>query len=140
MCEHDRYPIEIINDVPVITPPGEIDRTTAYQLRLALLEAAAIHEHATIAVDMTCTRFCDSAGMTVLVQAHKRALAGGGELRLVIPPGSAVFRIFALTSLDRFIPRFDSLDEALRQRPAAVIIPLRPRRRRRLSPQIPGHL
>lgn len=133
MHEHDRYAIEIIDDMAVITPPDEIDRTTAYQLRLALLEAAS-HGHTTIAVDMTRTRFCDSAGMTVLVQAHRRALAGGGELRLVIPAGGAVHRIFTLTRLDRFFPRFDSLNEALRPRPAAVIIPLQPRR----SPFAPG--
>jgi anti-anti-sigma regulatory factor len=33
---------------------------------------------------MTGTQFCDSAGLGVLVRAHKRALADGGELRLVI--------------------------------------------------------
>ena len=55
----------------------------------------------------------------VLIRAHKRALQEGGELRLVIPPGGAVSRIFTLTSLYRFIPRFASLGEALLQRPTA---------------------
>lgn len=129
---HDsRYLVKIINDVPVITPPIEIDRTTTYQLRLAILQAEA-QGHTTIVVDMTQTRFCDSSGMTVLIHAHKRALAEGGELRLVIPAEGAVLRIFTLTGLDRLIPRFCSLDEALSQRPAAVIIPLRPR-------PFPGH-
>jgi anti-anti-sigma factor len=68
---------------------------------------------------MTRTSCCDSAGLSVLVRARKRALEEGGELRLVIPPDGAVFRIFTLTSLYRFIPRFGSLTEALLQRPAA---------------------
>ncbi len=34
---------------------------------------------------MTRTQFCDSAGLGVLVRAHKQALAEGGELRLVMP-------------------------------------------------------
>ena len=113
------YPIKMTSGVPVVTAPAEIDITTADRLRLVLLETAA-HGHTTVVVDMTRTQFCDSAGLSVLVRAHKRALEEGGELRLVIPDGGAVFRIFTLTSLYRFIPRFGSLQEALLQRPAAV--------------------
>jgi anti-sigma B factor antagonist len=117
----------MITGVPVVTPPAEIDLTTADQFQLVLLEAAA-HGDTTVVVDMTDTKFCDSAGLSVLARAHKRALEAGGELRLVIPASGAVFRVFTLTSLDRFIPRFGSLQEALPQRPAAAPIPpARPR-------------
>jgi hypothetical protein len=91
---------------------------------------------------MMRTRFCDSAGLTVLVRAHKRAVAGGGELRLVLAAGGAVARIFAITRLDLVIPLFGSLDEALARGPAAVIRPLqtRPAAGRRLyrQPRLPG--
>lgn len=121
------YLVEMISGLPVVSVPAEIDITTADQLRLALLEAVA-HGQDTVVVDMTGTRFCDSAAFSVLARAHKRALEDGGELRLVIPAGGAVFRIFTLTRLDHFIPRFGSLQEALRQRPAAALIrPSRPR-------------
>ena len=116
------YLVEMITGVPVVTPPAEIDLTTADRFRLVLLEAAALGG-ATVVVDMTHTKFCDSAGLSVLARAHKQALEGGGELRLVIPAGGAVFRVFTLTSLHRFIPRFGSLQEALPQRPAAAPIP-----------------
>ncbi len=112
-----RYSIETICGLPVVAAPADIDVTTADQLRIVLLEAAA-DGNTTVVVDMTGTQFCDSSGLGVLVRAHKRALAEGGELRLVIPPGGAVYRIFSLTSLYRFIPRFDNLAEALMQRPA----------------------
>jgi anti-sigma B factor antagonist len=115
----------MISGLPVVTAPAEIDVRTADQLRLVLLEAAA-HGQTTVVVDMTRTQFCDSAGLSVLARAHKRALVEGGELRLVMPAGGAVFRIFTLTSLYRFIPRFGSLPEALLQRPAVAIRPLRP--------------
>ena len=115
----------MINGVPVVTAPAEIDATAADQLRTVLLHAAA-RGHATIVVDMTRTRFCDSAGLTVLVRAHKRAVADGGELRLIIPAGGAVARIFAITRLDLVIPLFASPDDALPPRAAAVIRPLRP--------------
>ena len=119
------YPVEMISGLPVVTAPAEIDVTTADQLRLVLLEAGA-RGHTTVVVDMTRTEFCDSAGLGVLIRAHKRALEEGGELRLVMPAGGAVFRIFTLTSLYRFIPRFGNLPEALLQRPAVAIRPLRP--------------
>ena len=109
-----RYQLEMISGLPVVTGPADIDVTNADQLRTALLEAA-VRGHATVVVDLTLTSFCDSAGLGVLVRAHKRALAEGGEVRLVIPPGGAVSRIFTLTSLYRFIPHFDSLPDALAQ-------------------------
>ena len=131
----------MINGVPVVTAPAEIDATAADQLRTVLLHSAA-RGHATIVVDMTRTRFCDSAGLTVLVRAHRRAVVEGGELRLVIAAGGTVARIFAITRLDLVIPVFGSLDEALIPRPAAVIRPLRPRapagRRRSRQPGLPG--
>jgi uncharacterized protein len=96
----------MINGVPVAAAPAEIDATTAEQLRVVLLRSAA-RGQATIVVDMTRTRFCDSAGLTVLVQAHRRAVAGGGELRAVIPADGSVSRVFAITRLDRVIPVFD---------------------------------
>ena len=120
-----RHPL-MINGLPVVTAPAEIDAATTDQLHMVLLRAAA-RRHATIVVDATRTRFCDSAGLTVLVRAHKRALADGGELRLVIPADGAVSRILAITRLDQFIPLFASLDEALARRPGAVSRPLRPR-------------
>jgi hypothetical protein len=52
------------------------------------------------------------------VRAHKRAQADGGELLLVIC-GAAVLRIFAVTGIDRLIPNFTSLGQALAQ-PTAV--------------------
>ena len=121
-----RYPVEMVSGVPVVAASAEIDVTTADQLWMVLLEAAA-HGHATIVVDMTRTRFCDSSGLSVLVRAQKRALEEGGELRLVIPADGAVSRVFTLTSLYRFIPRFASLSEALVQRPVGAIRPSDPR-------------
>lgn len=54
-----------------------------------------------------------------LLRAHKRAEAGGGELRLVIPASGAVPRIFTVTCLDRLIPCFTSVAEAVARSSAA---------------------
>ena len=111
---HDgSFPFEVVSGVPVVTAPEEIDITTAPDLRSALLEAAA-HGHGTLVVDMTRTQFCDSSGLHTLLAAHKRAQAQGGELLLVIP-ATPVLRIFAITGVDRIIPSFTTLDQALTQ-------------------------
>jgi anti-sigma B factor antagonist len=120
---HDhRYPL-MINGVAVISAPAEVDIVNAEQLRTVLLEAGR-RGHATVVVDMTGTRFCDSEGFSVLIAVHKWALAEGGGLRLVIPAGSRVLRIFTMIGLGRFIPRFGSLEQALNPGPAAANPPM----------------
>jgi anti-anti-sigma factor len=51
---------------PGATTPEEIDITNAAALRAAVLQAAA-QGHGTFVVDMTGTRFCDWAGLHVLL-------------------------------------------------------------------------
>lgn len=97
--------------MPVVTAPEEIDISNADWLRAALPEPA-VDGPAIIVVDMSSTQFCDSAGLHVLVRAHKRALAAGGELRLVVT-SRTVLRLLAVTGIDTVIPQFRSLDEAL---------------------------
>jgi anti-sigma B factor antagonist len=112
----DGFPVEVVESVPVVTAPEDIDFSNAAGLRAALLQAAA-SGHGTFVVDMSRTQFCDTAGLHALVGAHKRARAEGGQVVLVIG-GSAVLRIFSVTGLDRVIPYFPSLEQALGQAPA----------------------
>jgi anti-sigma B factor antagonist len=107
------FPVEVVGGVPVVATPEEIDITNAPMLRCALLAAAA-RGHGTLVADLSRTRFCDSSALHTLLAAHKRAQAEGGELLLVIP-STAVLRVFAITGIDRTIPNFTSLDEALAQ-------------------------
>ena len=113
-----------------------IDASNAGWLREVLLEAAA-RGHATFVVDMTRTRFCDSAGLGVLVRAHNRALADGGELRLVIPASASVLRMLAIAGIDQVIPNFPSLYEAVVPAPATAS--RTPHPRRRLKPGMHTH-
>jgi len=109
---HDvMFPFETISGMPVVITPEEIDITNADGLRGALLRAA-VQGRRTYVVDMTRTRFCDSAGIHALLGAHRRARTEGGEIRLVVT-GPAVRRILAIMAIDRLMPVFDRLDEAL---------------------------
>jgi hypothetical protein len=81
-----------------VTVPAEIDVTIAEQLRMALLDTAC-HGHVTVAMDLTGTGSTIRLGLKVLVVVQRRA------------------RLLAVTGLDRFIPCFRSLEEALGQGP-----------------------
>ena len=106
-----RFPVEAVRGVPVVAAPEEIDITNAEALRAALSTAAA-DGHGTLVVDMTRTQFCDASGLHALAATQERTQAEGRELLLVMP-GTAVLRIFALIGMDRMIPNFTSLAEAL---------------------------
>ena len=127
-----RYLRTMINGLPVVAAPAEIDITTAEQLRADLVAAAGAG-HPAVVVDMTRTLFCDSSGLHTLLRAHKRAASEGGELRLVIPADGGVPRALTVTCIDRYIPCFTSVEEALARRcsPAA-------RETQSLAPQDPA--
>jgi len=111
------FAIEVVGSAHVVVTPEEIDVTNAAALRRALLTASA-RGRGTLVVDMSGTQFCDSSGINVLVRAHERAKADGGELLLVLP-ATTVLRVFRITGIDRVIPNFSSLEEAFAQAPSA---------------------
>lgn len=117
------FPAATISGLPVVSGPAEIDIANAGQLRAALLAATA-QGHATIVVDLTETSFCDTSGLQVLVLAHRRAAAEGGELRLVVR-SATLQRLFSLTGVDHVIPNFTTLDQAVGELPAVAIRPRR---------------
>lgn len=104
--------VELVSGVPVVAAPKEIDISNAPELHAALLEAAAVDGAGTLVADMTRTQYCDSAGVHTLAAAHKRAQVEGGGLLLVVS-SAVVLRVFSITGIDRVIPSFMSLDEAL---------------------------
>jgi anti-sigma B factor antagonist len=107
----DGFLVDLVGGVVVVATPEEIDIRNAEALRSALLEAAASGP-GPLVVDMTRTQFCDSSGPHALLDAHQRAEAEGREVLMVVPK-AIVRRIFALTGVDRLVPHFTSLTEAL---------------------------
>lgn len=105
------YEVRWAEGLPVVATPAEIDVTNAAEFRQSLLSCAN-GSHPSLVVDMTATMFCDSTGLHQLIRARKRALAAGGEVRLVIkaPP---VLRLFTIMGIDRLFPVFPTLAEAV---------------------------
>lgn len=101
----------------VVTARGRVDAATAELLRVVLLQAGS-HARSMLVVDLTQAVSCDSVGLGALVRAHRRAVAEGSGLRLVIGSQGQVAQSVALAHLDRLIPCSASLDEALAASPA----------------------
>lgn len=96
------FTVQVVDDVPVVVTPEDIDITNADELRAILLEASASAklparaDGAPVIADMSGTQFCDSSGVNVLVREHQRAESDGGAL-LLAGLSEPVRRIFAVT-------------------------------------------
>lgn len=97
--------------------PAEVDITGAGDLAQRFREAIAPGIGAVVA-DLTTTVFCDSAGLRIIVLTCDWARADNVELRLAVPPGPPL-AVMKLVGLDRLVPIYPSLSQAL----AAVPIP-----------------
>ena len=105
------FPVCWSDRTAVVTMPAEVDLTVADAARGALLEVLN-QGAALLVVDMTATTFCDSAGITALVRAARRAAASNAEIR-VATAAQTVLRVFSLVGIDRLIAVCPSLAEAM---------------------------
>jgi anti-sigma B factor antagonist len=103
--------VQWTDQVAVVRLPAEIDITNADGIREELL--AVVNRGAEVLVaDMSQTTFCDSAGVSALVRAFRRATSSGTKMRLVVG-GLAVERVLTLTGVDRLIEVYPSVAEAV---------------------------
>ena len=100
-----------VGRVAVVKLPVEIDVSNADQVREDLLMAVAQGASLVIA-DMSATTFCDSAGVTALVRAARKANASGTGLRLATS-APAVTRVLAITGVDQLIEIYPSVAAAM---------------------------
>jgi anti-anti-sigma factor len=114
------FPVSWAARTAVVTATGEIDLTNAEGLRDALLSALNAGAPGLV-VDMTTTTFLDSAGVTALVRASRRAAASDATLRLAVT-AAAVLRVLNLVGIDRLIEVHPSVDEALASLPGQVTV------------------
>ena len=116
----ERFPAMWSGQTAVVTAAGEIDLTNAEWLRDALLSALNAGASALV-VDLTATTFIDSAGVTALVRASRRAGASDAVLRLAVT-APAVLRVLNLVGIDQLISVCPSVAAALESLPQATVI------------------
>lgn len=97
--------------VTVLSAAGEIDHDSRHALEDAA-DAALRDGGDRLVIDLAAVTFCDSGGLSLLVDLHKRATARGGEVRLacVQPPVTAVL---LATNLDRLLPLHPTVADAV---------------------------
>jgi anti-sigma B factor antagonist len=93
----------------VVAASGELDAFVAGDLDDAFARATRASH---LVVDLRAVSFMDSTALGILVRAVRAVDDRAGEVRVVLPNGTAR-RIFEITTLDRVLPVSESLGEAL---------------------------
>lgn len=94
----------------VIRLGGELDLYNANILRASLLEVVVDAPHR-IVLDLAEVEFIDSTALGALVEA--RASLPAGRALLLAAPGNEARRALEVSGLDRHLPVYETVDEAL---------------------------
>lgn len=98
----------------VVSLPAEIDVTNA--LDACVLLCAAIDAGAGMVIaDMSPTRFCDIAGLRMLVVASVMAADRRVQFRVVVPPGTAVLHTIDTMELGGVLSIYSTQQDAMGQ-------------------------
>ena len=91
---------------------GEVDMSNAAYLREQLL-ASMPNDALALVLDISGTRYLDSAAIEVLFDVSRRLGRRRQELRLVMPPSSPLRLVIELTEVHTAAPVYESLDLAV---------------------------
>jgi anti-sigma B factor antagonist len=98
----------------VVRAAGEVDMSTAPELRARVLDAcAAVHEPAPVVVDLTGITFFGSSGISVLMAAYQRCQEQRTPLR-VVATTRVVLRTLHIAGLGEVLDIRESLSDATR--------------------------
>jgi anti-anti-sigma factor len=111
MDELARVVVRRRREACVATITGEIDVSNADEIRL-LLEDRLVEDAALHVIDMTATKYLDSAGVRMLFTIAERLRERGRRLHVVVPDDSAIRRLLVFVELDSRVelyPRIESV-------------------------------
>jgi anti-anti-sigma factor len=99
-------------EVPVLRLEGEIDVANVGEIR-SRMHAVLSNRTFALVVDLSPTSYLDSAGINLLFSVGEEMRGRQQQLHVVLPDASPVLRMVSLTGLDKAVPTFSSLEEAL---------------------------
>ena len=108
--------IERIDDVPVARPRGDIDAASASRTRAELIECFDTGAADDLVLDLSATRYVDSAGIDMLFRLSELLRQRRARLLLVIPPASSLARLATIVALPQAMPVHATVEQALRAR------------------------
>ena len=94
--------LETVHDVPVLRVTGDVDLSTAQELRAATNGLLARRD-GLLVIDLSGVSFLDSAGLKVLDEVQQQALDANGRIALVCPQ-RRLLRLLQITGLDERFP------------------------------------
>ena len=95
----------------VVTLSGRLDLLSAGEVKQQLTKAVA-DGRKKLVVDLSGVTFVDSSGLGALISGLKAARLAGGDLRIA-RPGEQARVILGLTTLDRVMKPYGTVEEAL---------------------------
>jgi anti-sigma B factor antagonist len=101
----------IITGVRIVEIRGELDIATSPRVRDLLSEAASDDDRPLV-LDLTACRFIDSTGLATLLHGAKPAQNGESNVAIV-SSGGEVRKLLELTAIDRTIPVYDAVNQAV---------------------------
>jgi anti-anti-sigma factor len=104
--------IEHFNRVPVARAPVDIDASNAATVRDELITCMR-RESFQLVVDLTATRYLDSAGIDMLFRLNESLAQRRATLHLVIAPASDLRRLAEIVGLPDAIPVHGDVSEAV---------------------------
>ncbi|MBC7253105.1 MAG: STAS domain-containing protein [Actinobacteria bacterium] len=90
---------------------GVVDSTNVEEF-FALINSIFKQGVKRVVLDMENTSYLSSGGLSVIVDAHKKAEKEGGKL-VIARASEMVADLFRVVQVERIIPFFDNLQEAL---------------------------
>jgi anti-anti-sigma factor len=93
---------------------GEIDLSNADAARVGLLEAAAVLPPPELAVlDLTAVSFFSAAAIHAVHDFATACAVRGIRTHLVVASDGIVCRVVSLAGLDKYVPTFSTLEQAV---------------------------
>jgi anti-sigma B factor antagonist len=103
--------VERRGEIPVARAHADIDAANARVFGEALAET--IGEDNALVLDLSETRYVDSAGLDMIFRLGERLRQRRARLALVIPDDSPLSRLAEIVGLPRALPVCDTLEQAL---------------------------
>lgn len=105
-------PMQVKDGTGLVRAPGVLDILSVAGLRTELTAAAAASDGGCVVLDLGGLEFLDSAGIGVMVGAHRRALERGAVFVVACVPELARRRL-GTCGLEKVFTFADSVEDAL---------------------------
>lgn len=98
--------------IPVFEIRGELDASNSSHALARVLGGLGADTPGLV-IDLSSTRYLDSAGVRILFELARRLRGQRRELRIVVPSDGIVRRVLVLTALGEVVPLDVTLDDAV---------------------------